>query len=127
MRIDTLHPDDPLRELPPVEFCGDVISAFHEIGRVSSNGMGATPITWGEINAYFESALVDLRGWAARELRKMSCTYCTWLGRGSGFIAPYSRELTPEEEIARNKRIEEEADRGMNAYNDSLPAHKKPR
>ena len=116
-----------MRELPPVEFADDIINAFHTIGRASYGGFGAMPITWSEINAFRECSGVDLQGWPARQLRKMSEQYCSWLGKGAGFIAPYSRELTPAEEDARNKRIEADLDKSMNAYNDSLPAHKKPR
>lgn len=126
-RIETLHEEDPLREMPETDYVDDIVNAFHTIGRVSANGMGASPLPWAEIEAFCNSSLIDLRGWPALQVRKMSETYCSWLHKGSGFVAPYSRELTEEETIGRNKRIEEQTDKAIGAYNNALSPHMKPR
>jgi hypothetical protein len=46
-----------------------------EMGLTQAAGMGAVPLSWGEINAWCDRTAVDLEPWEARLIRRLSAAY----------------------------------------------------
>lgn len=83
-----MQENDQFKELPQVETCGDLIRAFHLSGRFSSNGMGASPLSWQEIDAFCKRSLQDLDRWDCEQIRAMSVAYCSAMHEYSEPSAP---------------------------------------
>lgn len=54
---------------------GYLLDAANELGWASSNGMGLSPLPWGEIMAYAAATGRTFAPWEARALRAMSEAY----------------------------------------------------
>ncbi len=52
-----------------------IIARLVEIGLTESNGMGSSPLSWQEINAWCDRTLIDLCPWEARLIRALSVAY----------------------------------------------------
>lgn len=52
-----------------------VIDRLTEIGLTGSNGMSATPLSWGEIAAWQTNTRIRLCPWEARLIRSLSAAY----------------------------------------------------
>jgi len=52
-----------------------IIDWLTEIGLVGTNGMGAVPVSWQEINAWQFVTGVQLEPWVARLMRRLSVAY----------------------------------------------------
>ena len=78
-RIKSLPNDHPailsLDTLSP-RYCADVLSAFHLSGMIGSGEGGAAPLSWQELKAMNECALLGLDSWGFRVIRAMSESYC---------------------------------------------------
>ena len=82
-RCRALESTHPAFNMPVVAGCNDVLSAFNLSGYVMSGGMGATPLTWQEIQSLNEGAGLFLGSWAMRQVRSMSESYCRLLNQSS--------------------------------------------
>lgn len=100
-RYSLLSECDYRRELPKVEGCDDILVAFRDSGMAMSGGMGAVPLTWGEINAMIDGGAYRLGSWGKRQIKEMSNNYCSMLHMGTENIpSPISRDPTEEEKRA---------------------------
>lgn len=112
-------------ELPPVEYCDDILQAFSDSGMAMAGGMGATPITWQELQAMNTAGGYYLGEWECRQVIKMSVAYCAMLQKGRENVpAPYQREMTEQEQydlgLAQIKAMER-----MEAQNNALMKQKR--
>lgn len=76
-----------------------------EIGLSESNGMGSSPLSWREIEAWQRSTRVRLAPWVARLIKALSREYLAEAHRAESenCPAPYRTEVTQ-----REREIEEE-------------------
>jgi len=73
IRADRKDPEfDP--HMPQVE-AEYLIAYLYEIGPTVAAGMGAGPITQGEVRAWQDNTGIELTSWEARTLRRLSCVY----------------------------------------------------
>lgn len=61
--------------MPDIESAEYLVSAFHGVGMVVSNGMGITAISWLELSAYCSITVTDLSGWESEIIMDMSRAY----------------------------------------------------
>ncbi|MEG3089498.1 phage tail assembly chaperone [Sphingomonas sp. PB4P5] len=73
-RIDKMKRDKIVPPMPPNPM-PHMITRLVEIGLSESNGMGASPLSWREINEWQQAAGVDLAPWEARLMRTLSLAY----------------------------------------------------
>lgn len=61
--------------------------------------MGATPLTWCELNSFINTSGYPLNGWEAEQIIKMSRDYCYMLSKAKelGYPAPYSEGFDDED------------------------------
>lgn len=64
--IPILWPPNPLPH---------IVKTFIEIGMSEANGMGASPLSWREINEWQRATTVELAPWEARLIRRLSIEY----------------------------------------------------
>lgn len=69
MKRDGITPPMPPNPAP------HLISWLTEIGLVSAAGMGIAPVSWQEIVAWQGATGIDLPGWIARLMRRLSVSY----------------------------------------------------
>lgn len=62
-------------DMPPLERGAYLINYLFQIGPVMAAGMGAGPITHGELLAWQENVGVDLKPWEISFLRRLSGEY----------------------------------------------------
>jgi hypothetical protein len=89
-------------KLPDLEDAGYLVGLLSELGFVSSNGMGAQPVTWLEIDAWLRATQLDIPIWERLTLKEMSEVYASELSKASAkdAAAPY----VPEDvHIAENR------------------------
>ncbi len=92
--------------LPPLECAGDyLIGYLFEVGPTGSNGMGATPITWTEIDAYCRRGGIDLAPWEARLIRRLSAEYVSEAHKATENF--YPAPWWPEGEVAEQQAAED--------------------
>ena len=67
--------------------------------------MGATPITWAELDAFLSRSGYSLTGWDCEQLIMMSRTYCSFLHEAKELNcpAPY-QELEDDEDYIQRMR-----------------------
>lgn len=61
--------------MPPVEGAGYLLGYLWEVGPTLVAGMGAGPITHGELLAWMDLTGIPLQPWEARFLRRLSHEY----------------------------------------------------
>jgi len=98
-RIVEFYKEDPRLKLPNCEEAEYMTGYFRLSGMSGSNGYGAVPLTWQEIQAFDNCSGLHLDSWERRQLRNMSQVYCNVKAENPN-ISPYVREFTEEEEIA---------------------------
>lgn len=54
-----------------------------EAGLFSQGGMGISPITWSELDAFNRCGGLELSSWELSRLMDMSRSYCSWNSKGS--------------------------------------------
>lgn len=64
-------------ELPPLLAGEYLVGYLWEVGPSMSNGMGGSPITFGEIRAWQAQTGCELTVWEVRTLRRMSIAYAS--------------------------------------------------
>lgn len=70
--------------------------------------MGATPLTWSEINSFVNCSGYKLSGWEAEQLIMMSRDYCGYLDKAKKFHCPppYQEGISDEEAVeAMRERV----------------------
>ena len=83
-----------------------LVDRLIEIGLTESNGMGTTPLSWREIEAWQANTGVDLSAFEAKVIRRLSVEYVAESRRAESenCPAPWRVEVTPRErEIAEAK------------------------
>lgn len=73
-RIDKLKRDKITPGMPPNPM-PHIITRLVEIGLTEANGMGASPLSWREINEWQRATGVVLSPWEARLIRSLSLAY----------------------------------------------------
>lgn len=72
----------------------------------SSSGMGATPLTWVELDAFISRSGYHLTGFEAEQIMRMSRDYCSFSHRAKelGCPPPYSEAITDDEDALEKMR-----------------------
>lgn len=88
-----------LPKIPDAEY---LVAFLYEAGLFGSNGMGAVPLTWAEINHWKECTDTVLTTWELLMIKKMSEAYVGEYNQASAKTrpAPYSEV---DEDVASNR------------------------
>lgn len=80
---------------PPLPGAAHLLRHFEGAGRALYGGMGAAPLTHGELRAYQRNSGVTLNPWEVATLRRMSEAWCAELQRADDPAAtpPYIESL----------------------------------
>lgn len=80
---------------PPLPGAAHLLRHFEGAGRALYSGMGAAPLTHGELRAYQHNSGVALNPWEIATLRRMSEAWCAELQRADDPAAtpPYIESL----------------------------------
>lgn len=62
-------------DLPPLDAAGHLVDVLWQIGPSMPTGMGAAPISFGEMQAWQQQTGNELGSWEVRTLRRMSAAY----------------------------------------------------
>lgn len=102
-RLESLHEDDPVRELPEADFY--ITKCFDLMGLCSYSGMGMTPFTWVDVDAFCNVSGYRLSGWQAEQVVLMSRAYCRMAheARKLSCPAPYNQAASDEAALQRNR------------------------
>lgn len=97
-RIEQLKKDKVPIPWPPNP-APHILGWWIDIGLTESNGMGAVPLSWGEINEWQCSSSVTLAPWEAKLIRKLSVEYIAEGRRAESenYPAPWKAEVTQRE------------------------------
>lgn len=84
--------------MPPVDL-PHVIERWTEVGLTGSNGMAATPLSWGEINEWQRATSIRISPWEARLIRSLSIAYIAQsrLSEDEACPPPWRGEITEAE------------------------------
>jgi hypothetical protein len=106
-RIERMRKDGTTAKLPPNPL-PHIISRLVEIGLTEANGMGASPLSWREINEWQHATGVDLPAWEARLIRHLSVAYIAESRRAESENCPppWRAEVTDREREAAQARLE---------------------
>lgn len=82
---------------------------FTEIGMVEATGMGSTPLSWREIEAWQASVRIRLSPWEARMMRALSIAYLAQKAKSELTTdpAPWSGGVTPSQRTADEAALDE--------------------
>lgn len=94
-------------ELPPLEGCGYLISWLFECGPVNNGGMGQVPLTWTDIKDWSGLMGVDVTGWEAGVLKRLSSAYLSEYqqAKDPGRPAPYRPDMTASARASVSNKI----------------------
>ena len=97
-RVDRMKKDGVSPQMPPNP-APHISDRLVEIGLVEANGMGASPLSWREIDAWCARTGVELLPWEARLIRRLSVVYVAEGRRAESENAapPWRAEVTPRE------------------------------
>ena len=100
-RVNILSEDDPTRQLPHAD--SYLIKCFDLMGQCSTNGMGATALTWSDVESFSNRSGYDLNGWESEQIIMMSRKYCSMYQQSKelGYPPPYSAAASDKD--ARQK------------------------
>lgn len=86
-------------QFPELDGAEYMVTLFQEAGLMSSNGMGAVPLSWQEIESWLDVTELRLTVWEKLTIREMSDAYVAALHQSTGKHdpAPYVPAVTPEE------------------------------
>lgn len=68
---------------PELDGAGYLVALFQEAGLCMSNGMGAVPLTWQEIESWLRTTELRLTVWEKMSIREMSEAYVAELGKST--------------------------------------------
>jgi len=71
--------DSTFLQFPEIEGAGYLVALFREAGLAMSNGMGAVPLTWQELDAWLRTTELSLTVWEKLTIREMSEAYASEL------------------------------------------------
>lgn len=74
--------------LPRIEQGHYLIEHLMEVGPTTSTGMGPTPITWSEMQAWQQQRGIELQPWEASLLRGLSRDYASEMARAASIDCP---------------------------------------
>lgn len=105
---------------PPLEGCGHLIEWLFECGPINNGGMGQAPISWTDIKDWSSLTGINITGWEAGVLKKLSSAYLSEYQQAKDpvRIAPYQPELTED----RRERV---SDKIGNVFGKIAEAKKK--
>ena len=85
-----------------------LVGWFVEIGISEANGMGASPLSWGEINEWQRATGVALSPWEARLIRRLSTEYLaeSRKAESENHPAPWRAAPTQREREAEQRALE---------------------
>jgi hypothetical protein len=98
-KIEPAMPPNPLPHL---------VEWFIEMGMSEANGMGMSPISWREIDAWCHRTGIDLSPWEAQILRRLSVEYLAESRRAEdeNCPSPCRTEVTQSERETEQARLE---------------------
>lgn len=105
-RLDRLKRDGIEPTMPP-NHAPHIIARLTEIGLTESNGMGLSPLSWREIEAWQRATRVRLAPWEARLIRQLSIEYLGESRRAESenCPAPWRAEVTQRERDAEEANL----------------------
>lgn len=77
------NPDHHLLKMPPLEGEEYIVRMVMEAGLVSTNGMGPTPLSWQEIEAWMRTTASNPSLWERLLIREISEVYVGEFGQAS--------------------------------------------
>lgn len=85
-----------------------LVAWFVEIGMSEAAGMGASPLSWREINEWQRATGVALSPWEARLIRRLSTEYLaeSRKAESENHPAPWRAEVTKREREIEQQRLE---------------------
>jgi hypothetical protein len=106
-RQDQMKKDGIPVRMPPNP-APHIIGRFVEIGISEANGMGASPLSWREINEWQRATSVDLSPWEVRLLRRLSTEYLaeSRKAESENCPPPWRAEVTQREREVEQARLE---------------------
>lgn len=83
--------DSVFLQFPDLEGAAYLVTLVHEAGTMQSNGMGAVPLSWQEIDAWLNVTELRLTIWEKLTIREMSEAYVAEFVKASDkhAVAPY--------------------------------------
>jgi hypothetical protein len=89
-------------QLPEIEGAEYMIALLNEAGFVLNTGMGATSLSWSEIESWLRCTQLELPVWEKTTLKEMSEVYAAELAKATdkNMAAPYTH-LTEIEEVRK--------------------------
>lgn len=86
-------------QFPELEGADYIVALLQEAGLMSSNGMGAVPLSWQEIDAWLRTTETRLTVWEKLMIKEMSEVYVSDLNKSTSkfAVAPYAPAIEPEE------------------------------
>lgn len=106
-RLETLRRKKIEPQLPPISD-PYIVNRLVEIGLTGSTGMGAVPLSWGEIVAWQQATGLHLDPWEARIIRALSAAYIAEMRRAEAETCPppWRAPLTRHEIDSDQARLE---------------------
>lgn len=84
-----------------------VIARLIEVGLTGTNGMGPTPLSWIEIDAWQRLTCLELMPWEARLLRQLSTAYVAegLRAEAENCLPPWRATVTAEERQSEHEAL----------------------
>lgn len=76
---DSSGDDSTFLQFPELDGAGYLVALLQEAGLIMSNGMGAIPLTWQEIESWLRVTELQLTVWEKLTIREMSEAYAAEL------------------------------------------------
>lgn len=91
--------DSVFLQFPDLNGAGYMVALLREAGLNMSNGMGAVPLSWQEIEAWLRATELELSIWEKLTIREMSEVYVTEMVKSTGkhCVAPYTPTPMPNQ------------------------------
>lgn len=103
-RAEQFPDGDPILGTPQADPI--VVEAFVSCGLSQSTGMGESPVSWQEINAYSIATEIKLTAWEKKMVHMMSKEYLSYKSLSTKYRTyrtPYEPELSQEDIKARTE------------------------
>lgn len=93
--------------LPPVRGCLYLIEWLFECGPIKSGGMGQTTLGWTDIKHWSDLTGVNITGWEAVVLEKLSAAYLgEYQNKELNRVPPWSPKLTEKDRDRVSNQID---------------------
>ncbi len=98
-----------------------VLGAFTSMRMRNIGGMGASPLTWLDVDAYSRMSCDNLTKWESEQVITMSVLYCTWLKKGEEIGCPSPWESDEQQTIDLNRKLVNDRMKSMRAARKKAP------